>query len=223
MSTRTILITGAAGGLGSALAHAGAKAGMQLMLLDKNSRGLDRLSDEICEQGLMAPGLCPLDLAVAGPEAYLELAGILEQEFGGLHHLVHCAAHFDGLTPMDQLAPGEWMTSVQINLNAAWAITVACLPLLRAKSEASITFMLDNEARSHSAYWGAYGVSKAGLGSLARILAEELEASKVKVHAIDPGPMRTRLRASAYLAENPAEQADPHLAAERIIKLIMQD
>ncbi len=221
MSNPIILLTGAAGGLGAALALKLAHAGGQLMLLDKNSRGLDRISDEIVARGQVEPALCPLDLASAGPEAYLELAEIVRLEFGGLDHLVHCAAHFEGLAPMDQIAPGQWMESIQVNLTAAWALSVACLPLLRASSAASITFLQDASSRSHGAYWGAYGVSKAGIGSLAAILQEELEPTRIRVQSIEPGPMRTALRAKAYLAEDPASQPDPEICAEEIAVRIL--
>jgi NAD(P)-dependent dehydrogenase (short-subunit alcohol dehydrogenase family) len=190
-------------------------------MVDRDSRGLDRLSDEIRAAGLEEPGVCPLDLAVADPNAFNEVAMILEREFGGLDHLVHCAAHFRGLTPLDQIDPAEWMNTVQVNLNAVWALTTACIPLLRKGSRASITIVVDDEARSESAYWGAYGVTKAALRSYARILSEEVEAMGIRVLAPDPGPMRTELRSSAYLAENPATLPEPGQAAETIVERIL--
>jgi NAD(P)-dependent dehydrogenase (short-subunit alcohol dehydrogenase family) len=222
MSGPVILLTGAAGGLGSALSLQLAGAGAQLMLLDNNSRGLDQVSDQIVAKGLEQPAVCPLDLANAGPEAYLELADILRREFGGLDHLVHCAAQFNGLAPMDQIAPGQWVESIQVNLTAAWAMSIACLPLLRASALASITFLQDEESRSRSAYWGAYGVSKAGVASLAAILREELEPTRIRVLSFEPGPMRTALRAKAFLAEDPASQPDPRVRAEEIAALILE-
>jgi NAD(P)-dependent dehydrogenase (short-subunit alcohol dehydrogenase family) len=222
MTKPVVLITGAAGGLGSALAAEFARKGVELMLLDKDSRGLDRVSDQLVNDGLPEPALCPLDLACAGPEAYLELASILEKEFGGLDHIVHCAAHFSGLAPMDQIAPGEWMTAIQVNLTAAWAMTVACLPQLRRSSAASVTFLSDEEERSEAPYWGAYGVAKAAVSSLARILQQELEPAGVEVRSHNPGPMRTGLRATAYLGEDPATQPHPAAAAAALARIVLQ-
>jgi NAD(P)-dependent dehydrogenase (short-subunit alcohol dehydrogenase family) len=222
MTQPIVLITGAAGGLGGALTLELAQAGCDLLLLDKNSRGLDRVSDLVTASGLPEPAVCPLDLASADPEAYLELAGILEREFGGVDHVVHGAAHLSGLTPMDQVAPGEWMTAMQVNLTAAWAMTAACLPLLRRSSNASVTFVLDDRARTRSAFWGPYGVAKAALKSLAEILGEELETSGVRIETFNPGPMRTTLRATAYLAEDPESQPDPAEAARTLARAIIQ-
>lgn len=221
MEPATFLITGAAGALGAALSRQAAEAGARLMLLDRNSRGLDALSDALVAEGRATPGLVPLDLAAAGPEQFAELADLVERECGGLDHLVHCAAHFDGLSPLDQVAPADWLTGLQVNLNAAWALTVACLPLLRRSPGPSVTFLLDDPARSGDAFWGPYGVSKAGLRSLAAILREELENTPVRVHAIDPGPFRSPLRSRAYHAEPPDAQPGPEVVAAELLKRLL--
>lgn len=220
MKKPVFLISGAAGGLGGALALAAAQLRAELLLLDRDSAGLDRVSDAISAQGWSPPGLCPLDLAVAGPDAYEQLVGIAREEFGGLNHLIHCAAHFSSLTPLDQVAPEEWMKAIQVNVNAAWALTVACLPSLREAETASITFVGDDPSRSQSAFWGPYGVSKAAVRSLADILSEELESTSVKVRLFEPGPMRTAMRAKAYLAEDPVTQPEAAEAAATLLEMI---
>jgi len=216
------LISGAAGGLGRALALDLAGRGMRLFLLDRDERGLEDLSDAIVASGMAAPGICPLDLAAAGPEAFDQVARIMQDEFGGLDHLVHAAAHFSSLSPLDQVEPAEWLRSMQVNLNAPWALTVACVPLLRQSRAASITFVVDDAQRSMSAYWGAYAVSKAGLRSLASVFKRELEHTGIRVLTVNPGPMRTALRAAAYLGENPATQPDPAIAAAGIVSRLFE-
>lgn len=221
MTGEVVLITGAAGGLGRALSLDLSGRGARLFLLDRDGPGLDRLSDEIVDSGLEAPALCPLDLADAGPVAFDQVASILGQEFGGLDHLIHAAVHFSALSPLDQVEPADWLRSMQVNLNAPWALTVACLPLLRRSKSATVTFLGDDERISGCAYWGAYAVAKAGLRSLAAVFSEELEHAGVRVRALDPGPMRTALRAAAYLGENPASQPDPAIAAAALIEEIL--
>jgi len=214
---RNILITGAAGGLGSALSLACARRGAQTLLVDRDLRGLERVCDGIEAAGGLAPGYCQLDLAVVDPAACAQLVEQFTGEYGPLSGLAHCAAQFDGLQPMDQVPADRWLRQVQVNLNAAWLLTITCLPSLKLAGNSSVIFVLDEEPRSRSAYWGAYGVSKAALRALAGILAEELEGSGCRVYGVHPGPMRTPLRASAYLAENPdtppaATAAAGHLA-----------
>ena len=89
---------------------------------------------------------------------------------------------------------------IQVNLNATFMITQACLPLLNHDSYSSIVFNLDDKC---TAYWGAYGVSKAGLTALMNILADELESTSINVCGLMPGALRTALRTHAFPAEDP--------------------
>jgi len=152
---KTILITGAAGGLGAALAMRCAKMGAELILLDKNRRGLGALSDRIVESGSGAPGLYPLDLAGVGIDDFNDLAVTLSEQFGGLDALVHCALDFDGLQPMEQIEPQQWLKSMQVNINAPWLLTCTCLPLLKHSDSSHLYFLLDDAETISSAYWGA--------------------------------------------------------------------
>ena len=104
MKRLKVLITGATGGLGSALAIQLAHRGANLLLLDKSSEDLDALSDEIRAQNQEEPGVCDLDLSKSGPAEYTNLVNILQQEYGGLDAIIHCAAVFQGLQPMDQVS-----------------------------------------------------------------------------------------------------------------------
>jgi NAD(P)-dependent dehydrogenase (short-subunit alcohol dehydrogenase family) len=144
LTGKTILITGAAGGLGSALALQCAHAGAGLILLDKDRRGLGELSDRITGQGLVAPGLYPMDLAGVGFSEFNDLFEIIKSEFGGLHALVHCALDFDGLQPLEQVEPQKWLQSMQVNVNAPWLLSSTLLPLLKQSENGRLFFMLDD-------------------------------------------------------------------------------
>ena len=222
MTQLKILITGAAGGLGGALAEQLARTGADLLLVDKNSPALDVISDRISAAGLGNPGLCTLDLAQSGPDECQNLVDIMQQEVGGLDVIIHCAAAFDGLQPMDQLDWAQWLECMQVNVNAAWLLTRTALPLLKSSGQGRVVFIHEDERVSATAYRGAYGVSKAALKSLGSILEDELEGTGVQVVNVHPGPMRTALRARAYLAEDPISVQHPDQAAERIIDLLVQ-
>lgn len=220
MGNRTILITGAAGGLGSALSQLCAQGGFNTVMLDNDQRGLERAWDHISAETGTEPVLFPLDLAAAGPEAYDQMTEAIEAQFGGLDALVNCAARFAGLMPSDQIPPPEWLMQIQVNLNAAWLLSVHCLPLLRRSPAAKLYFLLDDPDAMESAFWGAYGVSKHALRAMARQWDEEYRAFGLQVLGIDPGPMRTRLRAQVYHAENPADVPSPATAAAAIMRLL---
>lgn len=214
-SEKNILITGAAGGLGSALALALARRGARLILLDRNMRGLEEVCDKVEQAGAPAPGFCQLDLVKVDPGNMAELVADLVSNYGGIDGLAHCAVRFQGLQPLDQVGGDTWLSVMQINLNAAWLVTVSCLPSLRARG-GTIVFTLDEPAADGTAYWGPYGVSQSALRTMAQTLSEELENTSCRVFGVYPGPMRTALRATAYHAEDPRAVPVPERAAESI-------
>jgi len=199
---RVVLVTGATGGLGRATACAAARAGASVVLLARNVKGLESVYDEIETLGIAKPAIYPLDLAGATPDDYVNLADTIAREYGRLDGVAHCAAHFSGLTPAKQIKPEEWLQGLQVNLNAPFLLTRACLSLLSAAPDASVVFILDDPVRMGKAFWGGYGVAKHGLAGLASILHDEGENSCVRIHTLLPAPMRTALRRMAYFGEN---------------------
>lgn len=220
LSGKTILITGAAGGLGGAIALQCAGFGADLILLDKNRRGLGELSDRLVEQGFAPPGLYPLNLAAAGIDEFGDLVEIIESEFSGLDALIHCAVDFDSLQPLDQVQSQDWLQSMQVNVNAPWLLSCTLLPLLKKSKNGRLFFLLDDLETVTDAYWGAYGTGKAALTGMVRQFNATLDNTTVSVRGIIPGPMRTGFRAKVYHAENPMEQPDPAVAAGKIIAML---
>lgn len=217
---RVVLITGATGGLGHAAALAAAGAGATVVLLGRKVRPLERIYDEIEAVGAPKPAIYPMDLAGATPKDFADLAAAIEHGCGRLDGLVHAAAHFDTLQPFEQQSPEEWTRANQVNLHAPALLTQACLPLLQRAEDAAIVFVFDDVERVGKAFWGGYGVAKHALTGLASILHQETEGSKVRTHALLPGPMRTALRRAAYYGENTLIHPEPTHAAEAAVWLL---
>jgi NAD(P)-dependent dehydrogenase (short-subunit alcohol dehydrogenase family) len=213
LAGRTILITGAQGGLGSAAALACAKAGASVVLLGRRVPKLGRLHDAIQAVG-GTPAIYPLDLEGAGPDDYIQLAEALQRE-GGLDGVLHCAAEFKGLASIENGDPLDLLRALHVNLAAPLLLTQACLPLLRQRADAAVVFVGDDPTRVGRAFWGGYGIAKQALTGAIAVLHGETENSPVRVHGLQPGPMRTALRGKAYFAENPGEipQADAYAPA----------
>lgn len=216
VSGKTVLITGAAGSLGSELSRQLVQQGWNVVMLDKDRRGLERAWDRIPEDAAGSPALYPLDLAGLDPETCETLMETIEQEFEGLDAVVHAAAHFESLTPLEHLPPQEWLMHMQVNLNAPWLISMMALPMLRNAPEGKLLFLLEDLEKVEGALWGAYGVSKHAVRTLVNQLELECRASRVEVRGVNPGPMRSGIRTKAYHAENPAHMTPPEFSAARI-------
>lgn len=207
---RVVLVSGAGAGVGRAAAEAFGTHGATVVLLGRTVAKLESVYDAIVAAGGPRPAIYPMDLAGALPEHYEELAVRVKDELGRLDGLLHSAALLGTLTPLAHYDPRLWMQVMQVNLNAPFLLTRACLPLLLGADDASIVFTTCLVGHQARAYWGAYGVSKFGLEGLMRMLAQEVEAlSGIRVNAIDPGPVRTRLRATAFPGEDPAVHPAP--------------
>lgn len=203
LANRVILVTGAGAGIGRAAAQAFAAHGASVILLGRTIRKLESVYDAIEQAGYPCPAIYPLNLEGASPNDYRELIQTLEKEFGRLDGLLHNAAILGTLTPIEQYSIGQWYQVLQVNLNAPFLLTQACLKLLKRAPDASIIFTASGIGTRARAYWGAYAVSKFAVESLAHILADELEVNtQIRVNCVNPGPVRTAMRNSAFPGED---------------------
>jgi len=214
LTERVILITGANGGLGEAAARACAAAGACVVLLGRRVPKLNRLYDVIAAIG-PTPAIYPLDLEGATPNDYAQLADNIAAECGRLDGILHTAAHFKGLSSLANTPADDWIRGLHVNLSAPLLLTQACLPLLNQAPDSAVVFCLNASAATARAYWGSYGVAQQGLRGMIKVLADELASSPVRIHGLQPGPMRTQLRARAWAAEDAGQwpTADAYAAA----------
>ncbi len=220
LAGRVILVTGASGGLGQAVSMACAAAGASVVLLGRNVRALESVYDSIKAAGGSEPAIYPLNLEGASPRDCDGVAAAIERDLGGLDGVVHAAARFDGLTPLDVLPAEEWLRVLQVNLTAPFLLMQALLPLLQARTDSAAVFVLDDLERMRRAHWGAYGVAKAGLETLAAILHQEHDAGPLRVHALLPAPMRTALRKMAWFGEDTLRHPLPAVTAMAVVYLL---
>lgn len=219
LQDRVVLVAGAHGGLGSAAAVACARAGATVVMLGRKVPKLNRVYDAVAAVGPEAL-LYPLDLEGASADDYAELAQRIEAELGRLDGVLHCAANFPGLTPLLQTDPAAFARAIHVNLTARWWLTQACLPLLAKADDAAVVFVVDDPARVGKAYWGGYGLAQHSLAGLVGMLQSELASSKIRVSGLQPGPMRTPLRARAYVEENDRVARDPEAYAQACVTLL---
>lgn len=219
---KTVLLTGAYGGLGAAIAVTLSQHGANLVLSDKSPKILNQMCDALVKKGLPEPIVYPMDLTSSTPNDYLKLARLLEKKFGGLDALLHCATIFSGLTPFLLYETSRWLQEMQVNVNSPVFLTQALLPLiLRAKG--TIIFTLDDLESTATAYWGQYGVGKAAISHFAKALRQECEHQGVKVRTITPPPMLTKLRKKAWPNENPDKLVRPSRIALNYLDVLLEE
>ncbi|QNP42062.1 SDR family NAD(P)-dependent oxidoreductase [Lysobacter terrestris] len=214
-----MLVTGAHGGLGTAASVGCARAGATVVLLGRKVPRLNRVYDAVAAAGA-EPLLYPLDLEGASADDYAELAQRIETELGRLDGVLHCAANFPGLTPLLQTDPAAFARAIHVNLTARWWLTQACIPLLAKADDAAVVLVLDDLARVGQAYWGGYGLAQHALAGMVGMLQGELANSKIRVSGLQPGPLRTPLRAKAYVEESDRIAKDPEAAAQSCVTLL---
>lgn len=222
LNDRVILITGAGSGIGSAVAKAYARHGATIVLLDKKIPALEQVYDDIVAEGLSTPAIYPLDLKGATIADYDDLANSIDDNFGRLDGLVHCAASLGQIAPVLHQDPQVWLETLHINLTAPYLLTHACLALLHKQDNASIIFTTD--IHKDKAYWSGYGIGKAGIESLSKQLADELESDgRVRVNCIDPGTVKTSLHARAFPGINPTNLPVPEDVVSTYLYLMGKD
>ena len=215
------LVTGASRGIGAATAEALAAAGAHVILVARTSSALEEVEQRIHEAGGSAT-IAPLDLTQG--EAIGKLAAAVAERWQKLAVLVLNAAMLGSLTPVQDIDPKEYSRILSLNLLANQALLAAFDPLLKKADQADIVALTSSVGGEPRAFWGAYGSSKAALESLLGAYADETAyLGRVRVHIVDPGATRTRMRALAFPGEEPESLKPPEVVARAIVERLTAD
>jgi NAD(P)-dependent dehydrogenase (short-subunit alcohol dehydrogenase family) len=216
LSGRIALITGASRGIGQAVAERFAAEGAGLVLLARTVGGLEETDDRVRARGGQAT-LVPLDVRDgAGIE---RLAAAIAERHGRLDILVGNAGQLGTLTPLPHILAKDWTEAMAVNVTANWLLIRAFDPLLRASPAGRAIFVTSGVTQGAAAYWGAYAIGKAALEAMVRVYAAEVATTSVRVNLLDPGPVRTRMRAQAFPGEDPATLPAADAIAGRFVDL----
>jgi NAD(P)-dependent dehydrogenase (short-subunit alcohol dehydrogenase family) len=221
LSGKLALVTGASRGIGAATAEALAAAGAHVILVARTSAALEAVEDRIHDAGGNAT-IAPLDLTEG--ESIGKLAAAVAERWDALDVLVLNAAMLGSLTPVQDIDPKEYSRVVTLNLLANQALIAAFDPLLRKASQADVVALTSSVGGEPRAFWGAYGSSKAALETLLGAYADETRhTGRIRVHIVDPGATRTRMRALAFPGEEPDSVKPPEAVAEAIVDRLLAE
>ncbi|HET9019289.1 MAG TPA: SDR family NAD(P)-dependent oxidoreductase [Acetobacteraceae bacterium] len=216
LAGRVALVTGASRGIGRATAIELARRGAQVVITARTQGGLEETDDAIRAAGGNAT-LLPLDLMEG--ESLDRLGPSLFERFRRLDILVGNAAALGLLTPVPHIQDRDWAEVVGVNLSAGLRLIRSCAPLLLAAEAGRAVFVTTGLVRRPTAYWGAYGATKAALEHLVLTWAEETRRTRLRVNLFDPGIVATKLRASAMPGEDPGTLVRPDAVAPLLVDL----
>jgi len=216
---RTALVTGASRGLGAALARALARKEAKVVLVARGEEELERVARGITREGgtaFVVPG------DVADKTAIHRIAAVAAAVAGPAALLIHNASTL-GRTPLVPLLDTECedlARVLEVNLVGPFRLTRLLAGSMALRGEGLVLHVTSDASVNAYPNWGAYSVSKAALDHLGRVLAAELAPAGVKVLAVDPGEMRTRMHADAMPEADPTTLADPEDVAAQIVSII---
>jgi len=221
LSGKLALVTGASRGIGAATAEALAEAGAHVILVARTGQALEQVEERIHEAGGSAT-IAPLDLTDG--TSVSKLAAAIAERWERLDILVLNAGMLGSLTPVQDIDPKEYARVLTLNVGANQALIAAFDPLLKKAERAEVVGITSTVGDEPRAFWGAYGSSKAALENLLGAYADETEhRGNIRVHIVDPGPTRTRMRELAFPGEDPETVKPPEIVAKAILDRLTSD
>lgn len=210
LKDKILIVTGAGDGIGKVAAESFAAHGATVVLMGRTMGKLEQVYDEIEAAGGPKPAIYPVNFESATAKDYRDMCNVLDETFGRIDGILHNAGELGERTPLNNYAPDSWLRVMQVNVNAPFMLTQALIPLLERSSNASLIFTGSGVGYQGRAYWGAYAASKAAVENLMQTLADEFDGtSSIRANSINPGATRTKMRAAAYPAEDPAKLPTP--------------
>ena len=220
LADRIALVTGASRGIGFATALALAKAGAHIVASARTQGGLEELDDEIQKNGGSAT-LVPLNLTDS--DGIARLGAGLHQRYGKLDILVGNAGVLGPSSPIGHIELKTFNDVMAVNVSANFQLIRCMEPLLKQSDAGRAVFITSGAANKATAYVSPYAASKAALETLARAWAQETANTPLRVNLFNPGPIRTRMRATLMPGEDPATLETPEQVAEFIVPMCAPD
>ena len=220
LANRIALVTGASRGIGYAVACALARAGAHVVAVARTTGGLEELDDAIRKDGGSAT-LVPVDLADL--DGLARLGAALNERYGKLDVLVGNAGVLGPVSPLGHIEPKQWTDVMTINVTANFQLIRCMEPLLRNSDAGRAVFVSSGAAGNARAYLGPYATSKAALEVLVRTWAAEIATTTIRANLFNPGPIRTRMRASLMPGEDPMTLDTPEQVAELVVPMCLPE
>lgn len=189
LTGKVALITGASRGIGQAIAEAFALSGAEVVLTSRKQPGVDAVAHAIRELGGEA---LPIAAHTGDAAAIASLVDQVVETFGGIDILVNNAGTNPHFGPLLTAEESHWQKTLDVNLVGYFRMVKACVGSMRSRGGGKIINLASVAGLRPLMGMGLYGVTKAGVLMLTRVLAAELAADNIQVNAIAPGFVKTK-------------------------------
>jgi len=224
LKDRVILVTGAGQGIGRTAALTFAAHGATVILHGRSVKKLEAVYDEIEKAGHAQAAIFPLDLEKAEDKDFASMAAGIGDQLGRLDGILHNAAKADRPQPLEDQSLAQWLPLLRVNLAAPFALTRACLPLLKAAPDASILMTSETHGHTPAAFWGGFAVAKSGVETLVKIWAQELDIHPgLRINAVVPGPVQSPQRTRTHPGESKKSLPQAEMLMPLYLYLMGQD
>lgn len=213
---RIAVVTGASRGIGYHAALALADQGIHVIAVAQTVGGLEELDDAIQEKGGTAT-LVPVDLLDF--DTIDRLGASIHERWGKLDILVSNAGMLGGLSPIEHIEPDTFEKTLKLNVTSNFRLMRSLSPLLRRSDAGRAVFMISTASDACKAFWGCYSASQAALTVLVKTWSAENDKTPMRINLLDPGAMRTAMRAQAMPGEDPQAIGDPSEIGSSLLKL----
>ena len=203
LANKTAIITGGASGIGLATGKLFVQKDAQVLLVDSNE---DALQDAMASIDNNKASYVVAD--VTQPEQVQNYTRTAVERYGGIDVFINNASVLGERLSVEQANLDVWKKVIEINLTGAFVCARAIIPYLR-ETQGSLINVSSGVGDHGRSLWGAYCVSKNGLEAMSEIMASELSTDRIRVNTVDPGSMRTSMRAAAYPDEDPETLPEP--------------
>lgn len=220
LAGKIVLVTGASRGIGYFAAREIARRGAHVVALARTVGGLEELDDDIRALG-GATTIVPLDLT--DYDGIDRLGAALFERWGRLDGLVGNAGILGPVSPLPHVAPKDFERSLAVNVTANYRLIRSFDLLLRKAEAARAVFLSAGVVPAALPYWGPYAVTKSALEAMVKTYAAEMKSTPVRANIVDPGPLRTALRAQGFPGEKVETVRHPEVAAGPIADLLSPD
>ncbi|WP_371372509.1 YciK family oxidoreductase [Thalassotalea aquiviva] len=206
---KVLLVTGAGDGIGKSAAMHYAKHGATVILLGRTVNKLEQVYDDIVAKGYPEPAIIPLDMKGATAKHYQDMVTTIIEQFKHLDGALLNASILGELTPFTQINQQIWDDVMQVNLTAQLQLAQALIPAMVGDKPSSLVFTTSGVGNKGRAFWGPYSISKFATEGMMQVIADEYEGSNLRTNAINPGGTKTKMRATAFPAEDKSQLPEP--------------